>query len=88
MNVLAPVTLIGLPCVTVPCGAGPTGFPVGLSIFAKKENDAQLLLLARWYYKHAAIKVTELKVLKTPSISESKSKQVLANKLLIKMIVL
>jgi amidase len=59
MNVMVPVTLLGLPCVTVPCGAG---LPIGLCLFAKKGCDAQLLMLARWYHKKAVVNVTELEL--------------------------
>lgn len=62
MNVMVPVTILGLPCVTVPCGVGSTGLPIGLSIFAKKGNDDKLLQLARWYHKNSDIKVTDLVV--------------------------
>mmetsp|Transcript_32539 Transcript_32539/g.68425 ORF Transcript_32539/g.68425 Transcript_32539/m.68425 type:complete len:519 (-) Transcript_32539:3821-5377(-) len=48
MNVMVPVTLLGLPCLTVP-GLGASGLPMGIQIFAPKGKDAQLLQLARWY---------------------------------------
>jgi len=49
MQVMVPVTLLGVPCVTIPAGNGTTGLPVGIQIFAKKGDDAELIRLARWY---------------------------------------
>ena len=47
MNAMVPVTLFGLPCVTIPAGMGPeTGLPMGLHIFAQKGKDKHLLQLA------------------------------------------
>eukprot|EP00956_Cyclotella_meneghiniana_P001202 scaffold1350_cov56-Cyclotella_meneghiniana.AAC.15 len=62
MNVMVPVTLLGLPCITLPCGEGNTGMPVGLSICAKKGCDAFLLQLAVWHHNNLAFSVPDLLV--------------------------
>lgn len=62
MNVMVPVTLLGAPCVTIPAGSGSTGLPMGIQIFASKGKDAQLLQLARWYYKNSEVVCSDLAV--------------------------
>ena len=47
MEVMVPVTLLGLPCVTIP--ASTSTQPIGVQIFGPKGSDAKLLKLARWY---------------------------------------
>ncbi len=49
MEVMVPVTLLGLPCVTIPAGNGCGGLPIGVQIFGPKGCDAKLLQLACWY---------------------------------------
>jgi amidase len=51
MEVVVPVSLAGLPCVTVPAGFGPNGLPIGIQLAAKRGNDAQLLRLAQAYHE-------------------------------------
>jgi Asp-tRNA(Asn)/Glu-tRNA(Gln) amidotransferase A subunit family amidase len=36
-------TLLGLPCLHLPLGAGPTGLPIGLQLIGKPMGDAMLL---------------------------------------------
>mmetsp|Transcript_1480 Transcript_1480/g.3350 ORF Transcript_1480/g.3350 Transcript_1480/m.3350 type:complete len:530 (-) Transcript_1480:217-1806(-) len=63
MNVMVPVTLLGAPCLTIPAGMGSTnGLPMGIQIFAQKGKDAQLLQLARWYYRNSEMKDIDLAV--------------------------
>jgi amidase len=57
MNVMVPVSILGLPCVTIPCDAGLSRLPMGLSIFAKRGEDAKLLQLARWYHENSDIHI-------------------------------
>ncbi len=53
MEVMVPVTLLGLPCVTIPAGIGnSSGLPIGVQIFASKGSDAKLLRLACWYSRY------------------------------------
>ncbi len=42
-------TLLGLPSITIPCGMGPEGLPLGLQIAARQGEDARLLGAARWF---------------------------------------
>ena len=55
MEVMAPVTLLGLPCVTIPAGndrRNSRGLPIGVQIFGPKGCDAKLLQLACWYSRY------------------------------------
>jgi len=42
-------TLLGLPSITIPCGQGKNGLPLGLQIACRPRQDAQLLSIARWF---------------------------------------
>lgn len=37
-----------VPCITVPCGTGPGGLPVGIQIVAARDRDAVCLNAAAW----------------------------------------
>ncbi len=39
-------TLLGVPCINLPCGLGPKGLPVGVQLIGRRHNDAALLALA------------------------------------------
>ena len=41
-------TLLGLPCVTLPAGAGAAGLPIGAQFVADYGEDERLLRLAHW----------------------------------------
>ena len=41
-------TLLGLPSITLPCGAGDNGLPLGLQIAARPREDEKLLEIATW----------------------------------------
>lgn len=41
-------TLFGVPCVTLPCGAGPRGLPLGVQLVGRFDNDVELLAWAHW----------------------------------------
>lgn len=50
MEVVIPVSLVGVPCVNVPAGFGPTDLPMGLQIFGPRHSDAKFLRIAqRWH---------------------------------------
>ena len=50
MEVVVPVSLLGLPAVALPCGLGGNGLPMGVQAFARRGEDAMLLrLAARWH---------------------------------------
>lgn len=52
MQVVLPVSLIGLPCLGAPAGFGANGLPAGVQIFGPRGSDAALLALGAAY--HAA----------------------------------
>jgi Asp-tRNA(Asn)/Glu-tRNA(Gln) amidotransferase A subunit family amidase len=41
-------TLLGVPCVTVPCGRGTHGLPLGVQLIGQHEADMALLAWAEW----------------------------------------
>lgn len=52
MEVVVPVSLLGLPTATVPVGPGSAGLPMGLQLFGPMGADARVLTMAQAY--HAA----------------------------------
>jgi len=42
-------TLLGLPSITLPCGTGENGLPLGLQIAARPHQDEKLLAIAAWF---------------------------------------
>ncbi len=52
MQVVVPVSLIGLPALAVPAGFGAQGLPMGVQIFGPRGSDGALLQLGAAY--HAA----------------------------------
>ncbi len=42
-------TLLGLPSVTIPCGTGEDGLPLGLQIASRPRSDHYLLQIAYWF---------------------------------------
>lgn len=52
MQVVVPVSLIGLPSLAIPSGFGANGLPAGVQIFGARGADAQILALGAAY--HAA----------------------------------
>ena len=62
MQVVIPVSLIGLPSLAVPSGFGAAGLPGGVQIFGPRGNDAQILAIGaayhtatEWPQKHPAM---------------------------------
>ncbi len=51
MEVVLPVSLAGLPCISLPLGFGPAGLPMGLQLFGPAGSDARLLALAESYHR-------------------------------------
>ncbi len=41
-------TLFGVPCVTLPCSAGPRGLPLGVQLVGRFDGDVELLAWAHW----------------------------------------
>jgi amidase len=50
MQVVVPVSLIGLPCLAAPAGFGANGLPMGVQIFGPRGSDAALLGLGAAYH--------------------------------------
>ncbi|HEY1759500.1 MAG TPA: Asp-tRNA(Asn)/Glu-tRNA(Gln) amidotransferase subunit GatA [Bryobacteraceae bacterium] len=48
--------LAGIPCMSVPCGTTGEGLPVGLQIFTRHFNEAEMFRLADTYERAAASK--------------------------------
>lgn len=41
-------TTLGVPCITLPCGNGPQGLPLGVQLVCAIEQDTALLARAHW----------------------------------------
>lgn len=41
-------TLLGLPSISIPCGSGDTGLPLGLQLAARPGQDRRLIAVAAW----------------------------------------
>lgn len=52
MQVVVPVSLIGLPCLSVPAGFGADGLPMGMQVFGPRGDDGRILSIGAAY--HAA----------------------------------
>ncbi len=50
MQVVVPVSLIGLPCLSVPAGFGPEGLPLGLQVFGPRGADERILSIGAAYH--------------------------------------
>lgn len=50
MEVVVPVSLIGLPSLAVPCGFGPNGLPMGMQIIGPSGADARILAIGQSYH--------------------------------------
>jgi amidase len=51
MEVVVPVSLAGLPCVSVPVGFGPSGLPMGLQLFGPRGVDRDVLRVAEAWHR-------------------------------------
>jgi len=51
MQVMVPVSLIGLPALAMPAGFGATGLPMGIQIFSARGSDKQLLEIGAAYHE-------------------------------------
>ncbi|SDW30061.1 amidase [Ruegeria halocynthiae] len=50
MQVVTPVSLLGLPCLGAPAGFGAAGLPMGLQIFGPRGSDARMLSMGAAYH--------------------------------------
>jgi amidase len=51
MEVVVPVSLIGLPALAAPVGFGPQGLPMGMQIFGARGSDRRLLQLGQAWHR-------------------------------------
>jgi amidase len=82
MEIVVPVSLAGLPCVTIPAGFGSNGLPMGIQLAARRGEDAKLLRLAQAYHavvdwpsKQPPAAVTPDLVARIPSVWPAQSQQ-------------
>ena len=47
-------TLLGVPCVTLPCGKGPKGLPLAVQLVGCMDADSELLAWSDWAARHLA----------------------------------
>ncbi|MFK5980248.1 MAG: amidase [Rhizobiaceae bacterium] len=52
MEIVVPVSLIGLPCMAIPAGFSDQGLPMGIQMFGARGSDRQILTLGQAYHKH------------------------------------
>jgi Asp-tRNA(Asn)/Glu-tRNA(Gln) amidotransferase A subunit family amidase len=45
-------TMLFMPCLTLPAGAGPDGLPVGIQLVGRRHDDRRLLDIALWVERH------------------------------------
>jgi amidase len=50
MEVVIPISLIGLPAICLPVGFGSSGLPMGMQMAARVGADAMLLGMAQAYH--------------------------------------
>ena len=48
---MVPVSLLGLPALSVPAGFGEAGLPAGVQIFGPRGSDARLLAIGEAYHR-------------------------------------
>ncbi|MGB3146388.1 MAG: amidase [Paracoccaceae bacterium] len=51
MEVVLPVSLIGLPALSLPVGFGANGLPMGMQIFGPDGSDAEILAMGQTYHQ-------------------------------------
>ncbi|MEZ5911767.1 MAG: amidase [Paracoccaceae bacterium] len=51
MEVVVPVSLLGLPALALPAGFGPAGLPTGLQVFGPRGGDRRILQLGQAYHR-------------------------------------
>jgi len=51
MEVVVPVSLLGLPCINLPVGFGTQGLPMGMQMFARRGDDLGLLQLGEAWHR-------------------------------------
>jgi amidase len=51
MEVVIPVSLLGLPAINLPAGFGAQGLPMGMQMFGPRDADHALLRMAEAYHR-------------------------------------
>ncbi len=51
MQVVTPVSLLGLPCLGMPAGFGTNGLPMGVQLFGPRGSDRRLLSIGAAYHE-------------------------------------
>ncbi|MDG1458812.1 MAG: amidase [Pseudoprimorskyibacter sp.] len=51
MEVVIPVSLLGLPAISLPAGFGPDGLPMGVQVFGPPDSDAHILQIAQSWHR-------------------------------------
>ncbi|MBC7142331.1 MAG: amidase [Rhodobacteraceae bacterium] len=51
MEIVVPVSLIGLPCLALPAGFGASGLPMGMQLFGPTGADAAILAMGHAYHR-------------------------------------
>ena len=50
MEVVIPVSLVGLPAINIPCGFNEQNLPMGLQLFGATGSDKSILKFAQNYH--------------------------------------
>ncbi|MEX0329105.1 MAG: amidase [Ruegeria sp.] len=51
MQIVTPVSLLGLPCISLPAGFGTQGLPMGVQLFGPRGADARLLSIGSAFHE-------------------------------------
>ena len=51
MQVVTPVSLLGLPALAMPAGFGDAGLPAGIQIFGPRDSDLKILGMGENYHE-------------------------------------
>lgn len=51
MEIVIPVSLIGLPCMSIPAGFGPQGLPMGMQLVGPPRGDLRVLQVAQAWHE-------------------------------------
>ncbi|CUH83658.1 amidase [Thalassovita mediterranea] len=51
MEIVVPVSLLGLPCMSIPAGFGPNGLPMGMQLIGPPRGDLRVLQIAQAWHE-------------------------------------
>jgi Asp-tRNA(Asn)/Glu-tRNA(Gln) amidotransferase A subunit family amidase len=49
-------TMLHMPCLTLPAGAGPDGLPVGIQLVGRRHDDARLIAMGLWVERQLGVR--------------------------------